>query len=115
MVRRISSTASCTHIFSLSPHFLANEDFQTLNPKSQRVDKTEVEGEARFELKLITKVFKGQGFTVISKEILDSHHVLVKTVLVEYRFTINENFSIIPNDLFISKTHFLCHCFSMSR
>ena len=41
--------------------------------------KTEVEGKWCFKLKLITKVFKGQKFTVLLKEILDSYHILIKT------------------------------------
>ena len=42
-----------------------------------------------FELKLITKVFKGQKFTVLFKEILDLYNILIKPTLVEYRITID--------------------------
>ena len=38
-----------------------------------RINKTETEGEGRFELKLMTKVFKLQEITVFLKEISDSY------------------------------------------
>ena len=62
--------------------------------------------EGRFELKLITKVFQGQEFAVLLKEILDSYYILIKPTFVEYRFTVNF-FFVIPNYIFISKPHFL--------
>ena len=52
-----------------------------------RFNRTEEEGEGRFELKLIKKGFEGQEVTIL-KEILDLCYILVKLTFVEYRFTI---------------------------
>ena len=48
----------------------------------------------------MTKVFKGQEFTVLLKEVLDSFYILVKPTFAEYRFNINYIVSIILNYLF---------------
>jgi len=53
------------------------------------LNKTEVEGEGRFELLLIPKVIKGHEITVLFTEILDWYYILVKPTSVEYRFTFN--------------------------
>ena len=69
---------------ALNYDYKKRETKKRTNKTNNSINKTVIVGEGRFELKFITKAFKGQEFTVFLVEILDSYYILIKPIFIEY-------------------------------